>query len=95
MTHDLFTFDDDSAEESQTDADSDYTPESTCDEDFEETVVDRLDTIQDELKVITQKLNITEAHLMDIKRENHIIKNKQFIYEMVLYVCLVYNFFVA
>ena len=95
MTQDLFTFDDDSAEESQTDADSDYIPESTCDEDFEDTVVNQLDTIQDELKVITQKLNITEAHLMSIKMENHIIKNKQFIYEMILYVCLVYNFFVA
>ena len=72
----------------------DFSSDESTD-DFDGVVLEKLDTIDSNINVLIERISVLEKQFSRVSSLNLYLQNKQYVYELVLYVCLIYNFFVS
>ena len=58
-------------------------------------VLEKLETINSNINILLERISVLEKNISRVSDLNYRFQNKQNIYEVILYVCLIYNFFVS
>lgn len=73
----------------------DSSSDESSDDGFDEHVLEKLDTIDSNINILLERVSVLEKNISRVSDLNYRFQNKQNIYELILYVCLIYNFFVS